>query len=456
MMLSNFMISIKRIALLSVALYALPLLVDRAVNDTTGLQLDSFVQAQTGTKQQPRRLPGISEKMFKSLGQVAELAQPPEGSNKQPDFKAALREAKEIEKRCTSCNPYELSQVYNYLAWISYSLEDSKSAIKYYNKVLAQSPQIPWGLELQTRFTLSQLSFAEGDYRDALNQLNDWMKVSSVIGADAYQFKATICYQLKDKACALKEINRAISMIEAKGDIAKEPWYNLQRAIFFEDEDYKAALKNLHLMVKHYPKKSYWTQMGGVYGLLGDEVNQLAALEAAYLMGALTKETELVNLAYMYLNADTPDRAAKVMEKGLKNNIIKPSAKNLEVLGIAHRSAKNIKDAISAMEKAAAKSDNGDIYGDLVALYMDIDQAKEAIEAGKKARKKGELRDPEIVNLNMGIAYVELKQFSNAISAFDRVLADKDAKPSVRKFATSWKQHSENEKYREEELAKAI
>ncbi len=137
----------------------------------------------------------MSEKIFKSLAKVAEYASPEEGSGKEPNLKAALDELKKIEKRCEDCNKYECSQIYNYFAWISYTLEDTDNAIKYYKKVVEQSPDIPIGLELYALKYISQLSFTIDKLDDLIIYLDKYIALAEEVGADIYQLRASICYQ---------------------------------------------------------------------------------------------------------------------------------------------------------------------------------------------------------------------------------------------------------------------
>lgn len=441
----------RSVLLAAAATFVAPAVLDRAAS-VLGADIQAMPRAfAQGSKKEKRALPGISESFFKKLGKVAELASPPEKNGVQPpgDFKGALQEIKKVEKQCDKCNKYEWAQVYNYYGWIYYSLEDMNNSIKYYKKVIEQSPQIPWGLELQVTYTLVQLMFSQERYAEALKNLNDWMKISDTVGADAYYLKSQICYQMEDKKCALDNINLAVKMVEDKDQIAKEPWYSLQKALYFEKEDYKSALPIVEKMVRHYPKKSYWQQLAGVNGMLEREKNQYYVLDAAYTMGALEKEQQLLNLAYLSMANDYPYKAAVIIEKGMKQKVIDESAKNLETLASAWRLAKETQKAIPVMDRAASKSDSGDLYGQLMAMYLYIDKNKEAVSAGKKAISKGNLRRAGEIHLNLGIAYLELHNYNDAIKSFKKAKEDKN----VKRTADNWLQHAMREQYRAEQLA---
>ncbi len=404
-----------------------------------------------GKPKEKRKLPGISEAFFKKLGKVADLASPPEEDKRQPNFPGALKELQKIEKGCvkSKCNQYEMAQIYNYYGWIYYSLEDYGNSVKFYQKVVDQSPMIPWGLELQTIYTQAQLEFSQERYEPSVKLLNKWMKSSDTVGANVYNLKASICYQMDDKKGALDHINIAVKKIEDKGQVAKEPWYSLQRALYLEKEDYKSALPILIKMARHYPKNSYYQQLGAIYGMLEQEKRQLGVLDATYLAKGLEKEQQLLNLAYLMIQNDYPYYAAKVLEKGMKDKLVKRTERNLETLGKAWGQAQEKKKAIPVMTEAAAMSDTGDLYVIVLGLYLDLDNNKKAVEAGKKALKKGKLKRPGELHLNMGVANFELKNYKSAIKSFEKAMEYKKTK----RFAESWLNHTKRELYRQEQLA---
>jgi len=363
----------------------------------------SFMEKANAQEQKKRRTPALSEKMFKSMAKVEELVSPPEESGKKPNLPAALNELAKIERGCEKCNRYELAQVYFRYAWIYATQEKYANSLKYYDKVVAQSPDIPLGLELQSLYYMAQLAMQIDQYKRALGYLNKWMGMSSDVKPEAYDLKARICYQMDNKKCALDNINKTVSMREKEG-IAKEHEYNLQRAMYLEKENFKTTAKIMEKLVRHYPKKSYWVQLSAVYGMLNREKAQLGTLETAYLMGGVKKQQGLVNLAYLYINSGVPYRAAVVLEKGMKDKLVKRSEKNLILLANAWQQSKDVKKAIPVLQEAAKSSSNGDLYGQLVGLYLDTDNNKAAVSAAKQAFKKGVKKRNAEVHLNVGIA----------------------------------------------------
>ncbi len=461
----NLRLSINKtlaISAVSAALFVSPIFLEKTSKDAGfDLSFGASVEAQAAEKTR-RRLPGISEKIFKDLGKVQEFTNPDleKNPNAKPDFRAAYKELNRIEKRCDDCNNYEKSQVYNMFAYVAYTLEKYDDAVEYYKKVVAQSPQIPVGVELQSLMYIAQLSFQQEKYKQSITYLDRWMKLAdetnNEIGPQIWQLKAVICYQSDQKACAFDSINKAISMVESRptSNVADEGWYNLQRSLYLDDEDFKTATGILEKMIKHYPKKSYWNQLGSMYGMLEREDDQLAAMDATYLMGGLSKEKEILNLAYLYMAEDVPAKAAKIIVKGMDKKQIERSEKNLEVLALAYRQAKEPLKAIPVLEELGKKSANGNAYVQLIGVYLDLNRPRDAVKAGNLAFKKGKFKkgaNGEAL-VNQGIAYFETRQFDKAISNFEK--ASKIKRQA--KFARNWKRYSENEKKRFNGLKDAL
>lgn len=414
-----------------------------------------------------RRLPGISEAMMKRLGVVTELTSPDteKNPNAKPNFQKALKELKDLERYCEKkCNDYEKAQVFRFYAFAYYSLDDYDKAIESYRQVYLKSPNIPIGVELDALNSLSQLSYAQEKYSDALKYLSAWMELSTVVGADKYFLRGSINYSKGDKRRALDDVNTAISMYEGKGKLAREQWYNLQLALNLEKEDYKTSEIILEKLVANFSKPKWWVQYANIKGLRGKEKEQLASLDAVRVMGGLDSSRDIVNTAYLYLGDDIPYKAAIILEDGIKRKKVERNVKYLKILSNAWRSAKETDKAIATTKEAvkvAAQEDKanknkkkyqpeqGNIYADLATLYLDKDNSEAAVKAAKSALKVGNLKKPCEVHTNMGIAYVDMGKYKSAIGSFEKARKDKQC----RAFVSSWLRYAENEQKQQEALA---
>jgi tetratricopeptide (TPR) repeat protein len=181
-----------------------------------------------------------------------------------------------------------------------------------------------------------------------------------------------------------------------------------------------------------------------IYRVLDREKDGLSAMETCYLMGGLESEKDLLNLAYGYLEAEVPYKAAKVINKGIyESKKIEPTVKNLKLLADAWRLSQNVKLSLAEFEKAAAKTTtDGELIIGLAGAYFANDKYSEAAKWGRQALKIGNIKRPDQANFTVAQAELELKRYDEAIKFFKE--AGKDKRSS--KIAEQWVRFAEREK----------
>lgn len=379
----------------------------------------------------------LRQEVFKDFSKVQEMT---DANN----WNGALQVLNQISGKAAKYTSYEKANLYNYYGWVYYSLENYPKAIESYRKVLKE-PELTEALQGGTLYTLAQLMFVQEDYRGAVDMLKQWMKIQPIIGADAYVLLAQGYYQINDMEQARVNVDKGIAMLEEKDKTPSENWYTLQRAIYYDKGDNKKVISILEKLVKLYPKASYWKQLSGMYGMVEREKDQMHALETVYLMGQLNEEKELLNLAYLQMGQDVPYKAAKIIDKGIKEKKIEANAKNLEVLATAWRLAQDIDKSIPEMERAAKMSSDGDLYARLAGIYLDNDENQKALETARAALQRGGIKRPDQLQIVIGMASASLKKYDEAIKAFQEAGKDKRSKP----FADQWTEFVKGEAERE-------
>jgi tetratricopeptide (TPR) repeat protein len=431
--------------LLSVPVLALQLVTGQLQSD---LGLHSFTAVQAAEEaekkkpQETRRTPALRNKVYERLSEAQVFVEAKE-------YKEALEVLTDMEEQSgkRALNSYELANLYNLFAFVYYSQEDYAGALRAYANVVKQ-PDIPLAMEINTRYTIAQLYFVQEDWKKGIDALLDWFKVADAPSAQAYILLGQGYYQMKDYENSLKSTLTAVNMYKDKGKVPKEQWYSLLRYLYFEKNDMPNTIATLEEMLVHYPKKQYWVQLSHMYSEVKEEKKQLAAMEAVYVQDLLVKDREQVTMAYLYLNADVPYKAARVLEKGIKNETIEDSSKTLEILGTSWRQAQEVKKSIPVMEQAAAKSDKGELYVRLGSVYLDNDQYSKAIVAIEKGLKRGGVKRADTANLALGMAAFNDKKYSKARKAFKVAAKDKRSK----KHANQWLKYMANELERQKKL----
>ena len=410
----------------------------------TERQLSGVIYAQEAAepeeKRKTKRTQAMNNRVYEKLQKAQELVEA-------KDLTGAIKVLDALQDGKKPLNDAEMANVLNMYAFIYYSKEDYPNALGSYAKIISL-PQAPEGTVIQARYSLAQLYFVTEQYRKGVNALLEWFKVTAAPTASAYMLLAQGYYQLEDFDSALKNVNSAINMFKEKGKLPKENWYGLQRFLYYEKKDYKKVIAILDELLTHYPKKQYWLQLSGMYSEVENESGQLYAMETAYVQGMLDKEKELVNMASLFLLNDVPYKAAKVLDKGIKDKVVEPTSKNLQLLGSAWRQSQEIKKAIPEMARAAAKSEDGDMWARLCSIYVDNDQFKKAVDACNKGLKKGGIKRTDNAYLVKGMAHFNLKQYKSARSAFIKAGKDKRSK----QYADQWIKFMDNEIARQKSL----
>ena len=355
------------------------------------------------------------------------------------------------------------AQMYYYFAYIDSINEDLKSAKSNYKKFLSIEDADP-RLKSNVISMLGQLSYSEGNYKTAIDYMEQWISMEANPSSLGFDIIAASYWQLKDKKKALKFSERALCVAKANKSKPKESTYNLLIALYNENERIEDMLPLFEELVRFYPKKRYWTQLSGVYGELKEEKKQLSSLEAAHDQRLLDKETEYVSLYQLLMRAEAPLKAARVMQYGIEKEFVKENEKHLKYLAQGWHMAQELDKAEPVYEKAAIKSEEGELYVFLGQIYLATDRYKKAKQALQLGLKKGKLKDPVTVNILLGQVAYELQDFEDATkffrTAIDRLsdikIKDKEAREKkqdkLRTQALNWLTYTEKEKKRVEML----
>ena len=327
-------------------------------------------------------------------------------------------------------NDYETAVAYQTGAYIYLAQDKYKESLPWLKKA-ADLDALPDQVQQQVLLTLAQIYATLDQYQDAINILQDWFKKEKDPPANALMLAATSYYSLNKLKEALPYVARAIK----KSDKPQESWYNLYMGVSYELGDIKGTASILEKMITYWPDKAkYWQQLSSVYLQLNEDSKALSTMALAYRHGLLTKESDILNLARLYLNADEPYEAGKVMEEAFAKKQIKDSQENLNLLVTCWTAARETDKALAVLATAAAKAKDGDLY--LKAALLNYQQAKwdATVDNAQKALDKGGLKKPGDAWLLMGNALAESHHYKEALNAFNKAADFADS----RKRAVQW------------------
>jgi tetratricopeptide (TPR) repeat protein len=417
------------------------------------VMLSSGVNAaeQDSSSTQPtRRTPALRVKVYDQLSRAQTLADA--GNTKE-----AIKALDEVKSKSSSMNSYELAMMYNFYGFIYYNAEQYDQTIAAFEQVIAQQP-IPESFEQSTLFSLAQLHMMRGNYDETIETLDKWdilqksMQPGKALPAKNLLLKAQAMYQKQDYKRASGYINQAVEQEEQEGKVPEENWYVLQRAVYFELKQPEKVKDVLVKLVKHYNQPSYWVQLAGMYGELGEEKLQLAVLEAAYQEGFVTSAVDLFNLAQLYYYHQVPFKAALVMQKAIDKGVLDKDLRNLKFLSQAWTLAKENDKAEPVMIAAAKLSNDGELDAQLGQMYLNMERWSDAIQRSERALQKGGLRNAGTAHLVMGMAYFNIEEYQDAIEQ----LAEAEKFDKSKGMAKQWAKYVETQKLNAQRLTAAL
>jgi len=406
---------------------------------SAGLVLAQDAPAPAKKKKRKEKTYVLQPTTMKKLAKFYEYSQ-------EEDYDGALDVLISLAKR-KSLKKHDRATVYQYMGYMYAAKEDYAKAVKAMERSLAQNA-LPFATSQLVKFNLGQLYMAEERMDDAIRVLQGWYDEEDAPSADQH-FRLAVAYMATERyGEALPYARKAVSMSKKP----KERYYQVNLNTEFQLGNFLESLELLKLLAMHFPKAMYYKQLAFGYTELGEMETALAVLQLAYGEGWLDKDKDLIGLAQRFYSQDLPYQAANVLQKGLDDEIIERTEKNLEFLSSALLTAREYEASLKPLGEAASLSENGDLYVRLAQVHLQVERWREAQNALEQAVKKGELKDPYRAQLLLGITHFELKRYTSARAAFARASRDENLSAS----AAQWIEHTDRQiKIQEMEAAQA-
>ena len=335
---------------------------------------------------------------------------------------------KVVEKR-----PFELARLYWLKAQIYLSKDDFNKAFFYYDNAV-DLKTLSHREHLSVLYDMITLYLFQNKIQKAAQLTDQLFFLADTITPSAYILKASILVEQKQKKEALEMVMKAIQSTTNP----QESWLALGAALNIEMEKYMPAARLLTKLTSSYPnKKKYWKQLSAVYLNINKDNQALATLDLAYKLDFLEKEQEILHLASLLMYQGLSLKAAYLIKKSISLKKIKPTQKNYEILGDCWLRSEETKKALKAYELAAPSSEDGKIFFKIGRIYMNNQNWNATADNLKKALNKGGIKRPENLYISIGIAYVNLKKYEEAVKSFEQVIAT-EAKGQHIKIARQW------------------
>jgi len=450
------------------------------------MYLPTYVNAQTIDDKPKkeikyRKARSLSSKVAKKMAKVYEaLEVVDEQGELSPDMETVNEILSDLLNQKDDIKSYDRSVMWNALAYVYSTEEKYLEAIEAYENLLDE-PESTIPLRNEALRALGRLHVGLENFQTGIKYILQYMDVVETVTAQTWALLGRVYYTTGEFKKALSSLEKAVILAEEEGYKPKENWYSVMaasigelKAEIGEKEAYLRQIAIYEILVNLYPKKTYFIQLGGIYGQLGREKDYMITLKAAYAKDLLNREGEYQVLAQLLLLNQNPYWAAQVLVSGQQKIItynetkidettgeeikvektgpvIKSNEKNLKLIADSWRMAQEIDKAIPVLAKAAELSKDGKAYVLLGNLYLGEDKIEKAVDAIKKGLKKGKIEKISQVHLTLGQAYFELQKFEEAKKEFRIAARDKDKK--TKSMANNWIKYTENEEIRVKNLA---
>lgn len=278
---------------------------------------------------------------------------------------------------------------------------------------------------------------------EAQEQWFDGVEQAAALGfakppnARAYYMLALTYYQLEKYEKALVPAKKAVEL----GDPPDEGWLQLLLGAHLIQKQYKEAVPVLEQLVSLYPAKGHFMNLSTVYGTLGEYEDAAVPLQLAEEQGYLESDEEMRRLAQLLLFLNLPFRAARQLEQGFAEGIVKADTESLSMLANSWIGAREFDRAVEPLERAAALAENGELWVRLAQVHVQRENWDAATAALRKGIDKGGLLDPGDANLLMGIAFYSQERRQEARTWFQRAKGFE----KTRAEAEAWLSHVEQE-----------
>jgi tetratricopeptide (TPR) repeat protein len=369
------------------------------------------------------------------------------------NYEAALKSLDEIHavvekdrqsNRREKLNAFERASMWQTYGYVYSGQERYPEAIQAFETAIGEEG-LPPAAELGLRSNMAQLYLGEGDYQKAIDNFELWFAQASDPTPEAHYMLAMAYALSGDKDKAVPHAEAAV----AKSEGPQEGHLQLLSSLYFDHGRYQDVEELLRRLLTHFPSKKYWMQLAAIYAELGRYDLALAVQESMFEQHLLTDHREYITLAQLYLSGGVPYEAARVLEAGLDAGVVEDAEEGWELLASSYLQAHEYALALPPLERAAAKSSDGESYVRLGEAYLGEERWEDARRAFASALAKGGLDDAGEVHVLIGIADASAGRFEDAKQAFTAA----QKYPATAEMGKQWIAHVEQQRQLAEDEA---
>ena len=305
------------------------------------------------------------------------------------------------------------------------ALSDAKTPTYFEDKQVREFVYLLAQLYYQEAAASKNPSVAAAFYDKADKSMLRWFKLTPKPTSEALLIHSQILYSwsaLDSEHPNLDLVKRALGQIEAGMRLSTHPkdtFYVLQLVCLQQLGKNSEAAEVLELIVKQKPDSSaYWQQLAAFYVSTGQDTRAILTYERAQTHGFLNTPKDNKNLVSIYFNLGQYEKAAELLESGLRSGLIENDLTNWELLAFSYQQMERPMKGIEALKNATkAFPKSGQMEFMIAQQYHSLEQPEAALPHAQAAVAKGNLTKPHQSYMFLAYIAFELKKFDIALSA---------------------------------------
>ena len=357
----------------------------------TSINFSTAYGQEDNSQRKTKKTGSMTEKVAKKLGEAQELID----SEQLDEGVEILNSILEFKK----LSPYERGQVNYFFAYVRYLKGDSRGAITYYKRVVAD-PNVPDGLIQASKFTIAQLYFQLEEYANVITAV-DSLLVEQPNRTDLYVLKGTAMYQQKKYKEMIPIIQKGISIAEEANAFRVE---SLEKAVKETASKYRVKYDRdttdsitLALLVKSKLQEDLADTRKSTdkYTEIEEAIKSIEA-DAANLAKGPTKENWWLLLRAAYFELEEMDKVKEILER----LVVEWSKKEYWTqLSAFYGQDKQEKEQMAAYQTAYHEGflEKSSEFVQMAQLYLSVEAPYEAAKLLQKAIDEDKV-DKEVKN----------------------------------------------------------
>ena len=226
----------------------------------------------------------------------------------------------------------------------------------------------------------------------------------------------------------VKLIQRALDETEIGLKLAirpKDTFYVLKLAALQQLGRTAETADMFELLIKQKPESStYYQQLAATYLSSGQDLRAALTIERAQAQGHMNTSQYHFNLVGIYFNLGQYEKAADLLESGLKSGTIESELKNWELYALCYQQLERPLKSIDVLKQAAnAFPKSGQLEFMIGQAYHGLEKSEDALVHLQAAVTKGNLTKPHQAYMYLAYIAFELKKFDVALDAAKKAAA---------------------------------